>query len=75
MNWRANFTALTALSSTCSGDMRSFFSMWIGEVAMKVWMRDRTAGFSASAARSMSRGIRARQAAHDTVLDLARQPP
>ena len=36
---RASFTARTACSSTCSGSMRSFFSMWIGLVAMNVCMR------------------------------------
>ena len=34
--------------------MRSFFSMWIGLVAMKVWMRPDLAGLIASPARRMS---------------------
>ena len=34
--------------------MRSFFSMWIGLVAMKVWMRPRAAGAMASPERRMS---------------------
>ena len=52
---RARRTAAAACSSTCSSRMRSFRRMWIGEVAMKVWMRGRAAPASASAARSMSR--------------------
>jgi hypothetical protein len=42
---RANRTACRAATSTSSGAMRSFFSMWIGLVAMKVWMRPDFAGF------------------------------
>ena len=37
--------------------MRSFFSMCSALVAMKVWMRDDAAPFSASAAREMSRSL------------------
>ena len=36
---RANFTASRDASSTCSGVMRSFFSMCRALVAMKVWTR------------------------------------
>ena len=39
--WRARLTICTARSSTCSGVMRSLCCMWIGLVAMKVWMRPR----------------------------------
>ncbi|MNC16322.1 hypothetical protein D3C75_641750 [compost metagenome] len=51
---RAFFTARTACSITWSGCMRSLYCMWIGLVAMKVWIRPLLAFFSASAARSMS---------------------
>ena len=34
--------------------MRSFFAMWIGDVAMKTWMRGRSAWRTASHARSTS---------------------
>ena len=54
---RAQRMAAMACSSTCSGSMRSFIFMCRGEVAMKVWMRLRGAGASASAARSMSRSL------------------
>ncbi len=54
---RASFTAFTAASTTWSGVMRSFFSMWMGEVAMKVWMRPRLAGLIASPAARMSRSL------------------
>src|SRR5471032_3226276 len=37
--------------------MRSFISMCSGDVAMKVWMRLRSAGARASAARAMSRSL------------------
>jgi hypothetical protein len=60
---RANRTASLACSNTWSGDMRSFFSMCSGEVAMKVWMRARLAPFRASAARLMSRSL-ARDSEH-----------
>ncbi len=54
VNWRAKRTDRRACSSTCSGLMRSFFSMCSGEVAMKVWMRRFSQPASASAARLMS---------------------
>jgi hypothetical protein len=54
---RAKRTDCLACSSTCSGVMRSFFSMCSGLVAMKVWMRARLAPLSASAAREMSRSL------------------
>ena len=37
----ARATAAAASAFTCSGVMRSFFSMWIFEVAMNTWMRGR----------------------------------
>ena len=51
---RAQPIALTACSTTWSGLMRNFFSMWIGLVAMKVWMRPDLAGRIASPERAMS---------------------
>jgi hypothetical protein len=54
---RAKRTDWRACSSTCSGVMRSFFSMCSALVAMKVWMRARLASFRASAARAMSRSL------------------
>jgi len=51
---RAKRTASLACSCTCSGLIRSFFSMCSGEVAMKVWMRRFSQPASASAARPMS---------------------
>ena len=54
MPLRAKRTAWRAATRTSSGDMRSFFSMWIGLVAMKVWMRPDLAGLTASSARAMS---------------------
>jgi hypothetical protein len=68
VHWRAHLTALTACSTTWSGLMRSFFSMWIGLVAIKVWMRPEFAPLIASPARSMSRS-NARARPH-TVLSL-----
>ena len=53
----AKRTACRACSCTCSGVMRSFFSMCSALVAMKVWMRARAAPLSASAARAMSRSL------------------
>ena len=50
----ALLTALTAFSITCSGSMRNFSRICIGDVARKVWIRKDFAGFSASAAQSMS---------------------
>jgi len=55
--WRAQPMARTACSTTSSGLMRSFFSMWIGLVAMKVWMRLEAAGRTASPARRMSASL------------------
>jgi hypothetical protein len=54
MPLRAKRTACRAATRTSSGAMRSFFSMWIGLVAMKVWMRPDFAGLTASSARAMS---------------------
>ena len=51
---RASCTDFTAASSTCSSLMRSLSFMWMGLVAMKVWMRLRAAGATASPARRMS---------------------
>mmetsp|Transcript_25885 Transcript_25885/g.67119 ORF Transcript_25885/g.67119 Transcript_25885/m.67119 type:complete len:280 (+) Transcript_25885:658-1497(+) len=53
----ANFTASTAICKTSSGVFLSFVSMWMGDVAMKVWTRGLTAGLTASQARSMSLGF------------------
>ncbi len=50
----ARFTAATAASRTSSGVDFSLYLMWISEVAMKVWMRGRSAARTASQARSMS---------------------
>src|SRR6266567_2270327 len=63
---RAHFTAFTACSSTCSGAMRSFICMWIGELAIKVCTRPEPAPSSASPARRTSDSL-ARARAH-TVL-------
>ncbi len=52
--WRASFTARTAASSTASGSMRSLCCMWMGLVAMKVWMRPELAPRIASPARFTS---------------------
>src|SRR5215831_10350754 len=51
---RASFTARTAASSTASGSMRSLCFMWMGLVAMKVWMRPELAPLIASPARFTS---------------------
>ena len=67
---RAQPTALTACSNTWSGVMRSFFSMWIGELAMNVWMRIDFAGRSASPARRMSFSL-ARASAHTVLSRIA----
>ena len=58
---RAQLDRLDRRSTTWSGVMRSFFSMWIGLVAMKVWMRPDLAGLIASPARWMSLLVGARQ--------------
>src|SRR6266581_1110074 len=68
MPLRAKRTASFAAAMTSSGVMRSFFSMWIGEVAMKVWMRPDLAGLTASRARAMSLSEARHKAA--TVLSL-----
>ena len=51
---RARDTAETASFSTCSGLMRNLCSMWVGLVAMKMWMRRFSAGSMASQQRSTS---------------------
>jgi hypothetical protein len=51
---RAYFTPRMAISTTSSGFFRSLYSMWMGEVAMKVWMRGCSAWPMDSAAASMS---------------------
>ena len=71
---RANRTDCFACSSTCSGVMRSFFSMCSGDVAMKVWMRARWAPLSASAAREMSRSLaRDREQIVESLIELGNQ--
>ncbi|MCY1274946.1 hypothetical protein D3C80_481990 [compost metagenome] len=65
---RARVTARTACSTTWSGCMRSLYCMWMGLVAMKVWMRAELAPTRASAARSISAST-ARDRLH-TVLSL-----
>src|SRR5574341_1377005 len=51
---RAHLTARTACSITCEGSIRSFFSMWMGEVAIKVCTRGLFALRTASPQRRMS---------------------
>ncbi|GBD28273.1 hypothetical protein HRbin31_00286 [bacterium HR31] len=51
---RASRTACRAASSTSSGLIRSLRSMWMGEVAMKVWIRGRSASRTPSQHTSMS---------------------
>src|SRR5690242_2691474 len=59
---RASFTARTAASSTASGSIRSLCFMWMGLVAMKVWILREAAGFTASPARFTSLSLaRARE--------------
>mmetsp|Transcript_13773 Transcript_13773/g.51560 ORF Transcript_13773/g.51560 Transcript_13773/m.51560 type:complete len:236 (-) Transcript_13773:332-1039(-) len=53
-NDRAYTTASTAICTTSSGVLRSLSSMWIFEVAMKVWMRGRMACLTPSQLASMS---------------------
>ena len=67
---RAQPTAFTACSSTCSGVIRSFICMWIGELAMNVWMRIDFAGRSASPARRMSFSL-ARASPHTVLSRIA----
>ena len=45
---RARRTPSTEALSTSSGVMRSIFSMWIGDVDMNTWIRNRSAAFRAS---------------------------
>mmetsp|Transcript_12663 Transcript_12663/g.30560 ORF Transcript_12663/g.30560 Transcript_12663/m.30560 type:complete len:202 (+) Transcript_12663:1229-1834(+) len=52
---RAYVTASTAIFTTSSGVLRSLNSMWMGDVAMKVWMRGRRACLTPSHDASMSR--------------------
>ena len=61
----ANFTDLTAAAMTCSGLMRSFFSMWMGLVAIKVWIRACLACATANPAARMSFSL-ARAKEHTT---------
>src|SRR5205823_96840 len=65
---RAHVTAFTACSRTCSGDILSFIFMWIGDVAMNVWIRCDFAGLTASPQRTTSFSF-ARASPH-TVLSL-----
>jgi len=60
---RAKRTDCLACSNTCSGVIRSFFSMCSAEVAINVCMRALAAPLSASAARAMSRSL-ARDSEH-----------
>mmetsp|Transcript_15708 Transcript_15708/g.23087 ORF Transcript_15708/g.23087 Transcript_15708/m.23087 type:complete len:281 (-) Transcript_15708:152-994(-) len=52
----ARLTISLVISSTCSLVFFSLCSMWMSEVAMKVWMRGNLAGLTASAQASMSLG-------------------
>ena len=54
VNLRACVTLSMTASCTSSGSIWSLYFMCSGLVAMKVWMRRRSAGASASAARSIS---------------------
>ena len=54
---RACATARCAVSSTSSGDIRSLRAMWMGDVAINVCTRARSAGRTASAAASTSFGF------------------
>ncbi len=63
---RAHLTARTACSITCDGSMRSFFSMWMGLVAMNVCTRGDFAPLTASPQRRTSSSL-ARASPH-TVL-------
>ena len=53
----ARRTASRAMASTSPRFFLSLWSMWMSEVAMKVWMRGRAASRMASQARSMSAGM------------------
>ena len=67
---RAQPIALIACSNTWSAVIRSFICMWIGELAMNVWMRIDFAGRSASPARRMSFSF-ARASAHTVLSRIA----
>ena len=68
----AIFTALTAASMTCCGFIFSLCSMWMGLVAMKVWMRFFGAGETASPAlRTSFSTARANEQTVDLVMILA----
>ena len=68
----ARATPAAASSLTWSSVMRSFFFMWIGDVAMKTWMRGRSACRTASHARSTSlKPVRDRPAIVDPRTPLA----
>ena len=58
-----------ACSNTCSGVMRSFFSMCSGEVAMKVWMRARCRALERLGRTRDVAVVGARQRADGRVLD------
>src|SRR5665811_2336201 len=66
---RAYFTASTACSKTCSGESCNLYCIWIGEVAIKVWIRGLLEYLTASQARSISVSY-THLRAHETVLDL-----
>ncbi len=51
---RASFTLWVTRARISSGVRRSFFSRWMVEVPMKVWMRGRSAGLTALAQTRMS---------------------
>ena len=72
---RAHFTARTACSITCEGSMRSFFSMWMGEVAMKVCTRGDLRLLHRLAAAADVVLVGAREPADGAVLDRARHRP
>ena len=68
----AIFTAFTAASITCCGFIFSLYSMWMGLVAMKVWMRFFGAGATASPAlRTSFSTARANEQTVDLVMILA----
>ncbi len=51
---RARLTPATTSAFTWSSVIRSFFFMWISDVAMNTWMRGCSACCTAAQARSMS---------------------
>ena len=68
----AIFTAFTAASITCCGFIFSLYSIWMGLVAMKVWMRFFGAGAIASPALRISFSTaRANEQTVDSVIVLA----